>query len=502
MPKSERILLWSCAAASLVLRAIAFFRYRFDSDEQQHLHVAWGWTAGLVQYRDLFDNHVPLFHLVTAPFLALVGERRDVLLWMRLPMLALFAVVIWGTYELGKRMYDARVGMWSAVLLSLFPSFFLKSLEYRTDNLWNALWIIALVLLVRQRSMFWIGLVMGCAMAVSLKTVLLLITIAAAALITRTKLRDLHKFAAGFVIVPAILLATFAALGAWNEMLYCTLEFNRNLALTRKYLWVGRTIFPFAAAAVVYAAWYWRKVSSGWRYLLAVAMGVYTVTLAGFWILISPRDFLPLMPLAAIFAAAAMTRARRPLVSFAVVALAFVIGLWHYSDHFRNRTAWHTTMLDQALRLTRPNEMLMDLKGETIFRKRPFYYAFENITRAQMSRGIIKDTIREDVIRTRTYVAQADGPMWPPKARAFLSENFLDMGRLRAAGQWLRADGSFTIAIPGEYIIVNEDGPLGPPRDYPAGRYRIAPQKKLTGVMWAPAFRRGHSPFHLRDRDF
>ncbi|HWS72879.1 MAG TPA: hypothetical protein VN605_12235, partial [Thermoanaerobaculia bacterium] len=64
-------------AVSLVFRSLAFFRYRFDSDEPQHLHVAWGWTAGLVQYRDYFDNHAPLVHILTAPILRLVGERDD-----------------------------------------------------------------------------------------------------------------------------------------------------------------------------------------------------------------------------------------------------------------------------------------------------------------------------------------------------------------------------------------------------------------------------------------
>ncbi|MFP5248032.1 MAG: hypothetical protein ACLGH0_15160, partial [Thermoanaerobaculia bacterium] len=71
MRKHERLLLWIAAGTAVVLRLLAYFRYRFDSDEQQHLHVAWGWTAGLVQYRDLFDNHAPLFHILMAPLLAL-----------------------------------------------------------------------------------------------------------------------------------------------------------------------------------------------------------------------------------------------------------------------------------------------------------------------------------------------------------------------------------------------------------------------------------------------
>src|SRR5437762_12870858 len=99
----ERLTLIGLAIVTAILRAIAFFHYRFDSDEPQHLHVAWGWTAGLLQYRDLFDNHAPLFHMATAPILRLVGERPDVLLYMRAPMLLLFAVVIWVTYILGAR---------------------------------------------------------------------------------------------------------------------------------------------------------------------------------------------------------------------------------------------------------------------------------------------------------------------------------------------------------------------------------------------------------------
>src|SRR5262249_26715629 len=54
-------------AAATLLRLGAIFRYRFDSDEPQHLHVVWAWTQGLAQYRDVFDNHMPLFHLLNVP---------------------------------------------------------------------------------------------------------------------------------------------------------------------------------------------------------------------------------------------------------------------------------------------------------------------------------------------------------------------------------------------------------------------------------------------------
>ncbi|HVR40315.1 MAG TPA: glycosyltransferase family 39 protein, partial [Thermoanaerobaculia bacterium] len=411
------------------------------------------------------------------------------------------------TYVLGRELYDERVAAWAVVLLSLFPPFFLKSLEFRNDNLWNALWMLALLALIRRKRPFVIGLILGAALAASIKTLLLIPALVIAAIIIRAPRRGFFEAIAGFVIVPGAIATYFAAIGTWNDFVYCTLTFNSEFAWMRSSLWIVRAIFPFAFAAVVWIALRFRATSELWRYFFAVTMAVFVVMLACLWILISPRDFLPMMPLAAIFGAAAMTRTR----SLVIVSVIFIAALWYYADRFENKTDWHTTMMDQALRLTHTGEMLIDYKGETIYRRRPFYYVLENITRAQMAYGMIRDTVPEDVVRTRTYVAQADGPIWPPRARAFLSENFLDMGRLRAAGQWIRDDGTFTIAIPGEYVIVDERGEARgvldgneyrDARTLTAGAHRFEGAKERRAVMWAPAFRRGHSPFHLRDRDF
>ncbi len=512
---AERVLAVTCAATSLALRAIAFFHYRFDADEQHHLHVTWGWTAGMVPYRDYFDNHAPLFHLVTAPMLALMGERPDILLWMRLPMLIPFATVLVCTYSLGRTLYDDRVGLWATLLLSLFPPFFLKSLEFRTDNLWTALWMVTVLAIIRRSNPFWIGLLLGAALAVSLKTSLLLATLLIAGVIThffvtRIPTRGLGAMITGFVILPAALLAFFAAAGAWDAMVYCTVVFNSNLDITRPYLELQRTFFPVALATTVWIAWKYRRSGDARRYFLGVSCAVFTVILVGVWSLISPRDFLPLMPLVAIFVAAGVMRSRLALPALTVIALASVASLWYYADRFENNTDWHTTMMDQALRLTRPGELMMDLKGETIYRHRPFYYALELITRTQLAHGIIPDTIAADVIRSRTYAAQADGPMWPPAGRAFLSANFVNLGRLRAAGQWVKEDGTFTIAIPGEYVVLDERGVARGTLDgtqntgsrmLSAGAHRFEGEPG-TCVVWAPAYRRGHSPFHLRDLEF
>src|SRR5437762_10194405 len=66
-------------ALQFAVRLVYDLRLRVDTDEPQHLHVAWTWTQGLVPYRDAFDNHAPLFHLAMAPLVAAFGERADLL---------------------------------------------------------------------------------------------------------------------------------------------------------------------------------------------------------------------------------------------------------------------------------------------------------------------------------------------------------------------------------------------------------------------------------------
>src|ERR1051326_1859495 len=76
----------SLIATAVAVRASLIFRYRFDSDEPQHMHVAWGWAHGLAQYRDVFDNHMPLFHLLSSPLFAATGDDPRLLFAARLSM--------------------------------------------------------------------------------------------------------------------------------------------------------------------------------------------------------------------------------------------------------------------------------------------------------------------------------------------------------------------------------------------------------------------------------
>lgn len=534
LDRIEQLLIIILALVAIALRVLGFFFYRFDSDEPQHLHVAWGWTAGLVQYRDLFDNHAPLFHILTAPILALVGERPDVLLYMRLPMLPLFAIVVGATYVIGRRLYSQRIAIWSAVILVLMPGFFLKTLEYRTDNLWIAVWMVALVVLTGGALTSWrtflTGLILGIAFCVSLKTFLLIITVGGAALITYLLcerkptawpiVRHFLVALGGFVIVPAAVAAYFVSVGAWKDLIYCNFTFNSLVGETRSNVWLWRAFFPIAMFLLIYEAWSVsrRRAFQGrawWRFYFAVALGLFLVTLRGFWIMISTRDFLPLMPVGAIFLAAlvAQWRYTRPYL----VPLLGLMGLVSAGLHLRyiapsdHHTRREMALTREVLRLTRQGEPVMDLKGETIFRPRPFYNIFEAISRAQMQQGLLRDTIPESIIAARCHVAIPDNNFFPPRGRKFLNENFLDLGRLRASGQWIAKNGSFHIAVEGEYVIVNGGGAAhgsldgtayNGPRKLAAGSHTFTssgPVERMA-VFWAPAYARGYSPFHVKER--
>src|SRR5207244_11658312 len=82
----------SLLIALILLRVITIMHYRFGSDEPQHLHVVWGWARGFVQYRDLADNHMPLFHILCAPIYKLIGDRGTILYWMRIILQPLYVV--------------------------------------------------------------------------------------------------------------------------------------------------------------------------------------------------------------------------------------------------------------------------------------------------------------------------------------------------------------------------------------------------------------------------
>lgn len=538
---------WGLALLAIMalLRVASIFTYRFDSDESQHLHVVWGWTQGLLQYRDFFDNHTPLFHMACAPLLAAIGERVDALFLMRLAMLPLFAVTLWLTYVLARRLYGARVAWWSVILLGLAQPFFFTSIEFRTDDAWMALWTWGMVVLLGGRlgpaRGLSTGLILGVSAAVSFKTAPLLVSFLIGAVVallaSSTAARPVPwprlaaSLAAGFgglLVAPAVVASYFAARGAWKELVYCVYTHNQLPELAKPGLPLRWAEFALAVAAFYLLAARRRHEPDPRhtrRTVLFLGALVYAVGVYAIWPLVTSQDFLPFAPMFAIPAVASfltwearrglldtatwrriVARAALPVFLFLEVALLVGKGpVW------RDRTQVQTDLLRETLALTKPGEFVVDLKGETVFRQRAFFYVLESVTRARIALGRLDDTIARDVLARQCMVARPDNHALPNDGRAFLNANFISVGPLRVAGKFLPPHRpgeatEFDIAVPAEYALIDREGiapgsldgvPNTGPRMLAAGRHEFVARRCLgrTAVVWARAAALGKTPF-------
>jgi hypothetical protein len=535
-PKWQAAALWIGIAGLFVLRIIYALTFKVNSDEPQHLHVVWSWTQGLVQYRDFFDNHAPLFYLLYSPLLALIGERADIIPLMRLGMLPLYFAGLWITWSIGRRLWSPPVALAGTALAALFPSYFELSVQFRTDNLWALMWLATILVLVSGRldlrRGFFAGLLVGATFAVSLKSVLLAGTAIASALIVfamlgwqdrrrreRLPSQAIGGFALGVVVIPAALLAWFAAQGAWQPMMYCLFKHNIVPGLGR---WAdGIAHFFIAPLTLPIALWLaWRSRSSDqavWArrvFLLLAAFG-YLAALYGYWPLFTRQDLLPVIPFVGLGFAALLSmlalRARGvPAIAlrWAVPALivAELASLMSGNPGSKNITIEaHREKLESILSLTKPGEFVMDAKGESIFRKRPIYWVLEGITLERMRKGSIVDDIPEKLAETGTAVVVID--RLPQRALDFVQRNYLPaMLNLSVAGQRFAGSAAdtpvrFTVEIEAEYAIVGPDGALqgeldgsmyAGPRRLGRGEHEFRSQRPGTfALVWAPALERG-----------
>ncbi|HEV3454960.1 MAG TPA: hypothetical protein VHG32_00300 [Thermoanaerobaculia bacterium] len=370
MTPRERGLGLALLAVAVALRLLGVWEYRFNSDEPQHAHVVWGWTRGLVQYRDFFDNHTPLFHMLWAPLLAAFGESVRSLFWLRLTMLPLYLAALAVTYLIGRRLLSARAALWGTVLTALLPPFFVKTLEFRTDVPWTLLWLAAFAVAtgggpgrlggaVRSGRLggglgpgrlFATGLLVGAAAAVSLKSSLLLVCLLGAALAaalwpialtsgeaggraaglgeagppapraaparglirgTATALAAAGAGLAGVAAVPAAVALYFQRHGALDALLAGAVWHNLQVSQHGPPPLKRAVILAIGVPLLlVIARWSLRAGPPAFarqRLLLAATTGSYLIAMQALWPLITSQTWLPVEPLVCLFVAAAAT---------------------------------------------------------------------------------------------------------------------------------------------------------------------------------------------------
>ncbi len=540
--------IWALFALMLIMRISAARYYRIDSDETQHMHVVWGWTRGLLQYRDIFDNHAPLFQMLMAPYMALLPEDPMTLIWLRMAMIPFFAVALWATYLIATALFSRRIGLWAAVLTGFMPGFFLCSAEFRTDNLWTDFWLLALAAFVGGRltlkRSFLTGLLFGAATATSMKTLLLMSCFAGAGMLVllyRLVAKESFSWkqaglnvlggAGGFVIVPGLIAAWFTMKGAAKEMFYCV--WQHNLIMHSSQTGAAQWLLPMCAGLAILGGIYFafsRSDRRANRALVFLAGAIYIVALFTLWPLLEREHYLPFFPLLVLFLTPLIVSAGDflehialrpfPRLKAAAFVLPLVVALYGAyvvrtvgklkNDH----TKGDLLLVKSVLQLTGPNQTVIDKKGETVFRPRAFFYVLEPIVRTAIKIGRIKDDTIEHAIATGARVAISDirSKDIPEKDKAFLVGNYLDTGVVRVLGKRLPvtsgAPVKFQLLVAEKYALVNAvdgtpltagvlDGePYTGPRQLSTGDHQYEPAvgQPAAAVMLADAVALGYKP--------
>jgi hypothetical protein len=188
-----------------------------------------------------------------------------------------------------------------------------------------------------------------------------------------------------------------------------------------------------------------------------------------------------------------------------------IVGICRQQSPFDNEMAPFQQNLAVVLRLTKPTDLVMDGKGETIFRRRPTYWVMEGVTLRRMQMGLIPDDVKQKMIATATCVAvkhrlgQAD--------QDWVRANYIEGdGKVWVAGVGLgpaRPSMSFHTEFKARYSIVSDKGkltgtidgaPLADSQDLPAGDHRLqlVDARGSVAVVWTQALERGFSPFTKR----
>jgi hypothetical protein len=493
-------------ALMIALKLANMTHYRFDSDESQHMHVIWAWARGFVQYRDVFDNHMPLFQIIFAPIFGVIGDRATILYLMRFILLPMYFVGAWCTYRIGEVLFSRRAGVWAAILAGVYSKYHFISFEFRTDNLWAPLWLLCVLTLISESltvpRALKAGLLLGFCFSISMKSVLLLVALLVGAsiglfLVGRKKLGQswshLAGCAAAFLfttfLVPGIIAAAFALGGVWREFYYCNFQHNILPHLDSKnhpawWIFVFPIVFPFviyAARLIVRAAP--EPALAFRRGFIFLVCGFYALALYSFWNLLTRQDDLPYYPLAFVLVSGGLLAIspyfarydprigrylrRIPLPAF--VALLELFLLIASRPFWIDRARLETGLLRGVLKLTDPGDFVLDCKGETIFRQRCFWPVTESIMLERLARGLVADNAAQRAVETRACVAAMKGRM-PFHARNFIWKNYITVGNdLKVAGRFLRPSATgpasagrmeFEVVIPASYKIIARDGPV------------------------------------------
>jgi len=136
---ASRHFIVALAVAYLVTLAALLPVRAWDPDEFQHMQFAWMLWQGMAPYKDFFEHHTPLLHLMTAPLFGVFHTPYDYV--HVIPVLlrfisTLFSLLTTGVvWLLADRLGGRRAALFATMLMLGASTFLSNGIEFRPDTL-------------------------------------------------------------------------------------------------------------------------------------------------------------------------------------------------------------------------------------------------------------------------------------------------------------------------------------------------------------------------------
>jgi hypothetical protein len=235
----------------LLLAGLLSQRVAFDDDEFQHAHMAWLIARGEVPHRDFFEHHLPLYHLVLAPFtLGNPGPER-------LPLLRGISVLLLvGAVGLGGMLLRLRTGARQPAVLAWMvcsPIFLIKMIEVRPEGFCLCLGVACACLLSTAKPRHLLAGFLAGAMVMGSQKFVFLAAGLFALCLWESRGRGALRFALGGMIAPLGVLAYLVFGGAfpeaWQQLVVMNLAWKEHFSPTM----YGYRLWSHSAPLVVLA---------------------------------------------------------------------------------------------------------------------------------------------------------------------------------------------------------------------------------------------------------
>jgi hypothetical protein len=387
LDRHRRPLLAACAVLGVFALFLCFYR-AWDADEFAHLQFTWMLSQGRTPYRDFFEHHTPVFHLLTAPYFDMIRDTGSGVM-----LIAPFGLRVLCT------LFTALM----AVALFLSCSFVLeKGIEVRPDALAALLLMVCAYAIARglcdapttEERLAWAlvaGLATGGTLMTSQKGIFTVMGLFAALVVL-----GLRRHGRGFTIafagvalggtVLAILpvLWLFAQRGALAEFFYHNVVLNilwpRDFA-HEGWRWLGLAMAK--DTMFLLARRLGRRPQTGLGTIVVLAVVASAI---GFVVLpIAQRQYLfmtaPFASMAAAVAAGWLaerwSREARPWRVAAVPALVVFYFVFHAALQLRHPDRYAIAKLDYVLdHTTSADTVLTGWSPGVAFRRPAFFYGF------------------------------------------------------------------------------------------------------------------------------